>query len=266
MTAPSLTDMAAPRPHWSHPTRLSILVFASKVAVFRARRGAVDLLAGTPRLAYVEADGFTAEAGASRTPLWSDPALAERELQRGKVQNLRVASRALDGLLLPAGAVFSFWRQVGPPIAARGFVPGRMLREGCMVEAVGGGLCQLSNALYEAALQAGCRIVERHAHSAVVPGSAAALGRDATVAWNYVDLRFACDHDLRFVVRLDRDDLDVRLLARAGVAAPKRPEPERPTSPAPTDVRSCGGCDEADCFLHRSRSKGGPQRRTAPGR
>ena len=62
-----------------------------------------------------------------------------------------------------------------------GFVAGRELREGCMVSSIGGGLCQLSNALYAAALEAGCEIVERHAHSKVVPGSLAERGLDATV-------------------------------------------------------------------------------------
>src|ERR1700722_14251776 len=141
MTAQSLPDIGAPLRRWSRPTRLSFLVFAAKVAVFRARRAGVDLVAGAPRLTHIEADGFIVQAGASLTPLWSDQDLAERDLQLGKVQNLRVAGRALDGLVLPAGVVFSFWRQVGPPIAARGFVPGRMLQQGCMVEAVGGGLC-----------------------------------------------------------------------------------------------------------------------------
>jgi hypothetical protein len=184
----------------------------------------------------------------SITPLWSDETLAERALQMGKVQNLRQACRALDGLFIPAGSVFSFWRCVGPPLRARGYVPGRMLQQGCMMAAVGGGLCQLSNALYDAALQSGCRIVERHAHSRIVPGSAAALDRDATVAWNYVDLRFASHRPLRLVARLDRDSLIVRMLGRAEAPAARSPEPSRraPLSAA----RSCASCAETDCLSH----------------
>src|SRR6202011_3999459 len=90
----------------------------------------------------------------------------------------------------PSGAVFSFWKQIGRASRRRGYVTGRMLQQGCLVPATGGGLCQLSNALYQAALTSNCQITERHAHSRVVPGSAAASGRDATVAWNCVDLRF----------------------------------------------------------------------------
>ncbi|HEX4179161.1 MAG TPA: VanW family protein [Caulobacteraceae bacterium] len=243
---------ALPARAWAPPTRLSGLAFAAKAAVLRARRAMLDMVKGPSRLVRGEASGFAVPAGVSVTPLWSDPALAERTQQQGKVQNLRVAARALDGLILPAGAVFSFWRQVGPPIRARGFARGRMLREGCMVSAVGGGLCQLSNALHEAALRAGCRIVERHPHSRIVPGSVAASGRDATVAWNYVDLRFAADRDLRLSVRLDRGQLAVLLSARVEAAAPRviDVEDQSAGSPGPA-ARDCGSCDETDCFLHR---------------
>ena len=38
---------------------------------------------------------------------------------------------------------------------------------------IGGGLCQLSNAIYDVALRAGLQVVERHRHTQVVPGSLA---------------------------------------------------------------------------------------------
>jgi len=252
---PSAPPRARPRPPaWTPPTRLSSLVFAGKMSAFRLRRAARDLVAGPPRLKSTLAEGLAAIAGESVTPLWSDERLAERAWQLGKVQNLRVACRALDGLLIPAGAAFSFWRHVGAPIAARGFVRGRMLQQGCLTPAVGGGLCQLSNALYEAALQAGCAILERHPHSRIVPGSAAAWGRDATVAWNYVDLRFAPPTALRLVARLTGETLVVRLMRAPHAAAPDPTGPPGPldfTGPAlPAAARTCGTCDETDCFLH----------------
>jgi hypothetical protein len=154
--------------------------------------------------------------------------------------------------VLAPGAVFSFWRHVGRATAGRGFASGRMLREGCMVAAVGGGLCQLSNALYDVALRAGCRIVERHAHSHRVPGSAAAVGRDATVAWNYVDLRFSTPRAMRLSVRLGARDLVVSLLARD--AAPDlRAEPDAAPAGVLREAASCGSCDQTDCHLHESR-------------
>jgi vancomycin resistance protein VanW len=111
--------------------------------------------------------------------------------------------------------VFSFWRHVGRPTRARGYVEGRMLQGGSLSPAVGGGLCQLSTALYEVALQANLTILERHAHSRIVPGpNAARAGRDATVAWNYVDLRFASlDRALRLGAVVTADDLVVSFRA-----------------------------------------------------
>lgn len=263
MTAQSLPDIGAPHLLWVRPTRLSFLVFGAKVVLHRSRRMALDAVAEPRRMTRAKTDGFAVVAGASHTPLWSDADPAERELQRGKIQNLRVAARALDGLVLARGVVFSFWRHVGPPLRLRGYVHGRMLQQGCMVSAVGGGLCQLSNALYDAALQAGCRIVERHAHSSVVPGSAAAIGRDATVAWNYVDLRFAADRDLRLSVRMGPDSLDVELLARSDVSGSRTPAASAPVAgqPALRVARGCGDCDEADCFLHRPAVSGSLGRR-----
>jgi hypothetical protein len=46
-------------------------------------------------------------------------------------------------------------------------------------------------------------LLERHAHSRRPPGSRAAEGSDATVAWNYVDLRFRARQAWRLEVRLD---------------------------------------------------------------
>jgi hypothetical protein len=157
----------------------------------------------------------------------------------------------LDGVVVPADAVFSFWKQIGRASRRRGFVTGRMLQQGCLVPATGGGLCQLSNALYDVALQSGCEIVERHAHSRRVAGSAAALGRDATVAWNYVDLRFRPRHPLRIEARLTRGELVIRFRTLPGATAPAT----APESGAAQPVsRSCATCGEVSCFMHEHRA------------
>jgi vancomycin resistance protein YoaR len=127
------------------------------------------------------------------------------------VENLRHAARAFHGVEIPAGRVFSFWRQLGRTTKGKGFTEGRELREGCLVPAVGGGLCQLSGLLYQAALEAGLEIVERHGHSRVIAGSAAEKNLDATVFWNYVDLRFRSDVAWRVEVELSASDLVVRI-------------------------------------------------------
>lgn len=172
----------------------------------------------------------------------------ERLWQLGKVENLRRAIRSIHGVTMPPGRMFSFWRQVGPPWAIRGFVVGRELREGCLIPNVGGGLCQLSNALYDCALKAGCEVVERHRHTQVIPGSLAELDRDATVFWNYVDLRFRADREMRISARLTADSLEVTFFAAS----------ESKGDPAATDrrvasgaiVENCATCGIEDCIRH----------------
>ena len=190
--APERMAAAVARPpmaEWAPPNRRSSVVFAAKAVVYRTQRLVADLVSGPRRHGQGDRAGLDEIRGDCHTPLWPDGRPEEWEYQLGKVQNLRRAAAALDGIVVPAGAVFSFWKQIGRASRRRGFVTGRMLQQGCLVPATGGGLCQLSNAIYEAALQAGCEIVERRAHSRRVAGSAAALGRDATGAWHYVDLR-----------------------------------------------------------------------------
>lgn len=142
-----------------------------------------------------------------RSPLFTETDAAEAQLQLGKIQNLRIAKQSLDGIYLPPDALFSFWAQLGRPTRRRGYVSGRELRQGCIIPTIGGGLCQLSNAIYQAATKANCPIVERHAHTQIIPGSAAALGEDATVFWNYVDLRFRVTQPT--LLRVDIADRDL---------------------------------------------------------
>jgi hypothetical protein len=246
-TAHSIGLPLAPAP--AVPTRLAAAIFRAKVVAHRARRTVRTLIEGAPRLAQVDTADFSAFLAESRSPLWSDSRAAERRFQLGKVHNLRRAVRALDRILVPQGETFSFWRQLGRPSRRRGFVTGRMLQQGCLVPATGGGLCQLSNALYQAALASGCEIVERHAHSRRVPGSAAALGRDATAAWNYVDLRFRARAPLLIEARLTRDELIVRFLGR-DADRPMRATEQTVDAFVPPTAATCGTCEQTTCFRH----------------
>lgn len=212
------------------PSRWQAALFVGKAWCFRAERGLRDPAGRRPRrLARMPAAAEGHRLAASQSPLYANEAASEQPLQAGKVQNLRVAARYLDGLVIPAGELFSFWAQVPRPTRRLGFVRGRELREGCVIASVGGGLCQLSNALYDVALTAGCEILERHAHSRRLPGSMAALGRDATIFWNYVDLRFRAPVDCQLEVALDRDRLTVALRALGAATAVSAPAARRRT-------------------------------------
>jgi hypothetical protein len=235
------------------PTRIGSAVFEAKATILRVRRMAREVrarekagrlargsvLRDAPVIAYVT------------SPLWSRPTgPKDYALTAGKVHNLRLAIRLLDGLEGRPGEVFSFWKEIGRTTRWRGFVKGRELREGCLIPSIGGGLCQLSNALYEAAVGAGFEIVERHAHSRAVPGSRAAEGLDATVFWNYVDLRFRSNSPFRIEAGLRYGKLEVRIRSwRNGRRV-------LPLHALGNDRRpnDCLSCEETECHLHDSDS------------
>ncbi len=226
-------------------------VFRGKALLLRLKRMVHDSwLSRVPRHQRGESLVHARVIAESTTELWTSAAAADLALQAGKVHNLRVALRRLNGVEAPAGSTFSFWAQVGRPSRWKGYVDGRELREGCLIATTGGGLCQLSNALYDAALRAGFEIVERHAHTQVVPGSLAEVGRDATVFWNYVDLRFRSQEPFRIEAFLAADRLTVHFRgggpAHHPTAAP-RPEPLRHGVHAPN---GCDTCGVVSCFRH----------------
>jgi hypothetical protein len=227
---------------------LAAIRFVLKASLLQARRGIQNFLSRVPRHAADSRANLRVEIAEVRSPLWTTESLVERSLQLGKVQNLRVAARALDGVVVPATEVLSFWQQLGRTRRAKGYVSGRELREGCLIPAIGGGICQLSNALYDAALQSGCEIVERHAHSRVVPGSAAAVGRDATVAWNYVDLRFRPRQQIRLQVQLTAQELLVRFFAAEPVNLTTEPKSRILPQVLNPIAHTCTDCGVSACF------------------
>ncbi len=197
-----------------HPQPVDAAIFAVKSGLLRVRRSLADLIGGQVQRRVRAAEVAGVVLAEIATPLYTESDPNERALQLGKVQNLRVGARALDGTVIAAGEVFSFWAQMGPPVRARGFVAGRELRQGCLIPTIAGGLCQLSNSLYQAAKRSGCEIVERHGHTAPIANSPFPPGEDATVFWNYVDLRFRARRPIVVSVHLSRDELIVRMVAR----------------------------------------------------
>lgn len=236
------------------PSRLEALVFAFKTRILQMRRGVLEIGNRPPRHAPGGSLRETPIVGRTSSLIWNQTLPEEFPLTAGKIENLRLAAHALHGLEVPAGQTFSFWRQLGRTTRARGFSTGRELREGCLVPSIGGGLCQLSGALYQAALDANLEIIERHAHSRVIPGSAAEQDLDATVFWNYVDLRFRAPSDWRLEVELDATSLIIRI--RSGTPIPNAAAALQPTGPSrPAASGDCLTCNQTECFRHPSATK-----------
>ncbi|MEW5743500.1 MAG: VanW family protein [Myxococcota bacterium] len=128
-----------------------------------------------------------------QTPLRRAAIPYDERLQRAKERNVSRAAELLDGLSLPPGALFSWHRQLGPPLTLRGFAPGPELHEDTLEAGTGGGLCQVSNLLFWLALHAGFTIVERHRHALdLFPDDSRTtpFGCGATVFFPKKDLRF----------------------------------------------------------------------------
>jgi hypothetical protein len=237
------------------PSRLQALMFQAKTRVFQVRRALAEI-GHRPAIHRMAEELRDAPVIAEkRAPLWREVSAEEFPLTAGKVENLRVAARAFHGVEIAPRKVMSFWRQLGRTTKRRGFHPGRELREGCIVPAVGGGLCQLSGLLYQAALEAGLEVVERHRHSRIVAGSQAEQDLDATVFWNYVDLRFRSALPWRMEVELTTAELVVRIRS---LSSEKRVAPVLVTpNPLPRALPSgdCLTCGMVECFRHPSAVK-----------
>ncbi|MBC8138217.1 MAG: VanW family protein [Fibrella sp.] len=106
---------------------------------------------------------------------------------RAQRHNAELAANSLDGRVIAPGGTFSFNNVVRGWSVDRGYVRAPVSFDGELVPAFGGGVCQASTTLYNAALLSGLTIAERHHH--VFAPHYIAPGRDAAVAYPSLDLR-----------------------------------------------------------------------------
>ncbi len=192
----------------------------AKVNVRRAERlwDHVRRPAAYPPPRYAFADGgFDKLHGWRTVTIDRGDAAADPRLEAGKHANLQLAAPCFDGLVLGPDRPLSFWTALGRVTAGRGFRYGMELRGGCLVPALGGGLCMLSNALFDLAAHLGWTVLERHGHSkeAVPPPADQPWGLDATVFWPHVDLRVAPRDEVRLACRVGQGQLLVDVHGRA---------------------------------------------------
>ena len=108
--------------------------------------------------------------------------------QTGRSKNIVTAAEYLDGLVVPPGETFSFNEAVGPRTKEAGFEEAIIIIDEQFAPGMGGGVCQVSSTLYNAALKAGMKIKERTRHSKVI--GYVPVGLDAAVSYGYLDLKF----------------------------------------------------------------------------
>lgn len=105
--------------------------------------------------------------------------------------NIGRAARLIDGTVLRPGQTFSLNGTVGERTRANGFTEGQTIQDGVYRSDLGGGISQLATTAFNAMFFAGLQDVEHKPDSLYI--SRYPVGREATVAWPSVDLKFKND-------------------------------------------------------------------------
>ncbi len=125
--------------------------------------------------------------------------------------NLKQACDSLNGYVVKAGETFSFNQVIGPCTGNRGYVSAPVFT-GSSASVLGGGIGQISSALYTCALLADLTVTERHEHAYAV--EYVQLGFDAAVSYGSDDLCFVNTgaEPIRIVAELNGSDVTIRLM------------------------------------------------------
>ncbi len=115
--------------------------------------------------------------------------------------NIRLAAQKINGTVIESGGEFSFNGIVGARTEGNGFKPAKIIEDGKFVLGYGGGVCQVSTTVYNAALLSGLEITEYHPHSLQV--GYVAPSRDAMVSGSYFDLKFKNNRKTPIYVRVN---------------------------------------------------------------
>lgn len=131
-----------------------------------------------------------------QTPLYRKLKDVDMWMQYNKVDNLKIALKNLDGLIIKPNETFSYWKTIGNPKKRKGYKPGMVIHNGQFSTGIGGGLCQLSNLIYWMAIHLPLNVTERYRHSFdVFPdvNRKQPFGSGATCLYNYRDLQLHND-------------------------------------------------------------------------
>lgn len=125
--------------------------------------------------------------------------------------NLNLACEAVNGVVIMPGEVFSYNDTLGKRTAEKGYQEADAYSGGKTVLSIGGGICQVSSAIYCSAVRADMEIVERYAHTYNV--GYMEVGLDATVSWGSKDFKFRnnTDYPIKIVAEWDGGMVQIRI-------------------------------------------------------
>ncbi len=142
--------------------------------------------------------------------------------QTNRCTNIRLAATAINGTVLSPGETFSFNTVVGPRTVARGYQEAHVFSDGQVTEGIGGGICQVSSTLFNAALLSDMQITARVNHG--LPVSYVPAGRDATVSWGGPEFKFKNPHSYSVKITAGYDSVKgtvtLSILGPQSAAAP----------------------------------------------
>jgi vancomycin resistance protein YoaR len=116
-----------------------------------------------------------------------------------RIHNVQVVSHLIDNTLIGPGKEFSFNGTTGERNAAKGLLEAPVIINGELENGLGGGTCQVSTTVFNAAYEAGLPITARTNHALYI--SHYPQGRDATVNYPDIDLKFVNDTDHWLLLR-----------------------------------------------------------------
>jgi vancomycin resistance protein YoaR len=164
-------------------TRKALL--AAALATGPTSRSA-DLVIATasPELSTTDAKkmGIVGVVGSYTTTYGGDP---------NRIHNVQLVATLIDDTFIPPGSVFSFNDTTGERNADKGFLEAPVIINGELETGLGGGVCQVSTTVFNAAFESGLSIEERTNHALYI--SHYPTGRDATVNYPDTDLKFTND-------------------------------------------------------------------------
>ncbi|MFG2899005.1 VanW family protein [Streptomyces zaomyceticus] len=124
-----------------------------------------------------------------------------------RTTNIGRAAELINGSIVQPGEVWSFNRTVGERTPDNGFVDGTMILDGQYRSAPGGGVSAMATTVFNAMFFAGVKPVEYGAHSFYIERYPA--GREATVAWGSLDLKFRNDTGKPIYIKAGATDTSV---------------------------------------------------------
>ena len=126
--------------------------------------------------------------------------------------NINITCSSLNNTYVEIGDTFSFCNTVGKATTSKGYKKADVFKDGEVVQALGGGNCQVSTTLYNAVLEVdGLDVTERHKHSNSVPYIK--KGKDAAVAYGSYDFKFVnnTNNKIKISASCDSDYVYIKL-------------------------------------------------------